>query len=201
MGGARSSLALHAFCSRHSTLAHSSLARGALQDRRRLALFTSSVTVSELKLVVKKETREASIKMGSLLAQPFMPFNLSMWMGLVGTLLYVGYAMYTLDASGYESDDEDEDEDMGLARSMAKDSLEHLDERKLARKVRKLVSIPHPLGCSPPCYPARFARMPLAHPEVAEWITPATAERDPADEEAAQVGAELDACALPCHTR
>eukprot|EP00966_Prymnesium_polylepis_P288798 6670495-Prymnesium_polylepis.1 len=41
-----------------------------------------------------------------------------MWLGLLGALLYAGYAMYTLDASGYESDDENEDGDDEVAEQL-----------------------------------------------------------------------------------
>lgn len=92
----------------------------AFEERRRLAPFTATLTSARLHLVVRSTDiqDDASVFL-SMIAQPFMPFTLPMWLAFLGVLAYVGYAMYTLDASGYESDDEDEDAEMELVEAVA----------------------------------------------------------------------------------
>lgn len=93
----------------------------AFEYRRRLAPFTATLATSDLRLVVRRTATSApQLDVLSLLQQPFEPFTKQMWLGLVSVLVYMAYALYTLDASGYESDDENEDADEALAEVLAR---------------------------------------------------------------------------------
>ena len=89
----------------------------AFENRRRLADFTGAITTSNLRLLVKLYAGDFS-HFSYQIKQPFAPFTAKMWLALIGALTYIGYAMYTLDASGYDSDDENEDGDDELAQEL-----------------------------------------------------------------------------------
>ena len=93
------------------------------EHRRRLTHFTSSLQSLGMHLVVKVKPPGESRTFVSLLSRPFSPFDMGMWMGLLGALMYAGYALYTLDASGYESDDDDDDDDSQAAVPASSASL------------------------------------------------------------------------------
>ena len=57
--------------------------------------------------IVKKE-RGASVTFMSLIERPFLPFDGYLWLAFIGAVAYAGYALCQLDASGYDSDDDNE---------------------------------------------------------------------------------------------
>lgn len=73
--------------------------------RRRITDFTSTLEGVSMHAIVKQQ-QGTSATFASLVARPFVPFEPYLWLAFVGTLAYAGYALYQLDASGYESEDE-----------------------------------------------------------------------------------------------
>ena len=78
----------------------------AFEFRRRLAAFTTSIENVRLYVIAKQ--RPPNQMLDVLMARPFIPFSWDMWLALFLTLAYAGYAIYTLDATGFrdvETDD------------------------------------------------------------------------------------------------
>ena len=93
----------------------------ALEYRRRLAAFTMAITQSDLHVIAPK-INEDTPSFGALLARPFIPFDPYLWLGLLCTLAYAGYALYQLDAVEYE-DEERDDTKIGGLSAKAKSQL------------------------------------------------------------------------------
>jgi len=92
--------------------------------RRRLTPFTSTIQSVQLHLIVKRVRREDSFTFLGLMQRPFLPFDAGMWLSLVAVLLYTGYALYQLDASGHlDADFEDEAEEE-FAEAVAKRTVD-----------------------------------------------------------------------------
>ena len=79
--------------------------------RRELSDFTAQIEMAEFHVVAPRQSiSSSSISLDVLLFRPFLPFTGRMWVALICTLLYAGYALYTLNANGYvdaEVDDPD----------------------------------------------------------------------------------------------
>ena len=82
--------------------------------RSRLAGFTSPIEAVEMFVIAPLSQRTTSVS--DLLLRPFEPFDWTMWLGMLGALLYAGYALYTLDGSGHE--DEEQDDDVGATSKL-----------------------------------------------------------------------------------
>ena len=85
------------------------------ESRARLAEFTSPIEAVEF-FVIAPISQKATFTFFSLLLRPFMPFDWTMWLGMLGALLYAGYALYTLDANGFK--DEEQDDDFGATSKL-----------------------------------------------------------------------------------
>ena len=46
---------------------------------------------------------------GKLMARPFVPFTPGMWFAMLAALIYAGYGIYTLDATGFVDEEEDDE--------------------------------------------------------------------------------------------
>jgi hypothetical protein len=79
------------------------------ESRARLAEFT--VPIESVEMFVIAPVSQKATSFSELLLRPFKPFDWTMWLGMVGALVYAGYALYTLDASGHK--DEERDDDFG----------------------------------------------------------------------------------------
>ena len=70
--------------------------------RQRLADFTFSFEQQVIKVVAFQATGATGFDPYELLYRPFKPFTMAMWLNMLVALLYAGYVMYVLDASGTE---------------------------------------------------------------------------------------------------
>lgn len=80
----------------------------ASEFRRRLSDFTAAIDSTRFFVIAPKQ-RQASFNALDLLGQPFFPFDWQLWLALLATLLYAGYALYTLDAVEYEDKESDDE--------------------------------------------------------------------------------------------
>ena len=71
----------------------------AFEFRRRLTAFSAAIEPANLHLIVKKQPQTSLI---GLIGRPFAPFSPLMWFGLFAAMMYAGYAIYTLNATGFE---------------------------------------------------------------------------------------------------
>ena len=79
--------------------------------RQRLAPFTGAIFQASMKVIAKKVPAGADLSFSEMMYQPFSPFDGGMWLALFCALLYGGYALYTLDATGHADEEDDDDED------------------------------------------------------------------------------------------
>jgi len=80
----------------------------AFEFRRRLSDFTATIDSTRF-FVIAPKLRQAPVSLLDILAQPFAPFDLQLWFALLATLLYAGYALYTLDAVNYKDEEKDDE--------------------------------------------------------------------------------------------
>ena len=81
-----------------------------LTSRLLLAEFTADITWIHFFLVVPLNAHK-NPSFAEFMALPFMPFDSNMWVSLVVAILYAGYALYTLDASGHVDEEYSQDDD------------------------------------------------------------------------------------------
>ena len=122
----------------------------AFENRRRLVDFTGDITASNLRLLVKLQSSDYN-SFSQKIKQPFAPFTAKMWLALVGALIYIGYAMYTLDASGYESDDQNEDGDDALGQALYKrrtgNDISKLTDKQRERATKEVAHMKKVVKC------------------------------------------------------
>ena len=78
----------------------------AFEFRRRLAAFTSPI--ENVRFYVIARQRNMAQMFDQLLLRPFVPFTPLMWASMFVALIYAGYAIYTLDATGFPDAEEDD---------------------------------------------------------------------------------------------
>lgn len=69
--------------------------------RRRIASFSSSITSTTLRVV----TPVVQNTIFRQIFRPFLPFDGLLWLGLLLATMYAGYALYTLNATGYHDEE------------------------------------------------------------------------------------------------
>lgn len=65
------------------------------------------VTRAQFNVVTNMDMESSQWTLYELLRRPFKPFSEPYWLALLAALLYAGYALYTLDATGWEDEEED----------------------------------------------------------------------------------------------